>query len=83
MVRLWLAVKAAVRSAIARAVCFVVGHKPLTLVEKATLTSVSLVDPRSGVSLGAAMQVDAQSVTCGRCGAAQRTRPDGGVEWVR
>jgi hypothetical protein len=57
-----------------RVACAVLRHKPLKIIDKSTLTSVSFVTG----GLGTMVHVDASHVVCSRCGA---RRHEGA--WVR
>lgn len=61
-----------------QAVCLVWRHKPLKVIDKARVDSVSFVTGGTG----AAVHVDASHIVCSRCGARQHTLPSGRTRWV-
>lgn len=62
-------------------VCAVFKHRPVKVIDKATVVSVAIIDHGAGVGLGA--RVDGSHVACQRCGARQNRTADGRLVWVR
>lgn len=71
---LWQDIKQAIR----RTACRIAHHRPLKIIDKATVDSVAFVTGGTG----AAVHVDASHVVCQRCGARQHVDLRGRVRWV-